>query len=292
MKTIANHSDLLKLGLQFFSEEEEAILPDDFEQGFDDSDLPQSEDLEETFKETQEETTESETEELSAEDEEQTEGMTEQEKEAFLKIKYNKEEIPLSEDEARELAQKGKNYDKLQEKVQQLESDPRLSFVENLAKEQNMTVDQYLQEVDKWKEQQRIEELKQQHGLSDELAQEMLENRKFREKIESERKAKEQEAKQSEEYGDFLQYFKQSNGRQFDPEKDADLLPQEVWQQHEAGVPLKFAYMEHQNNQLQSQLKTLKQNKENEKKAPGLGVTKHGSENVASEDPFLMGFNS
>jgi hypothetical protein len=288
MKTIANQSDLLKLDLQFFSEEEETILPDDFEQGFDSSDLPQSEDLEETVEETQEET---ETEELSAEDEEQTEGMTEQEKEAFLKIKYNKEEIPLSEDEARELAQKGKNYDKLQEKVQQLESDPRLSFVEDLAKEQNMTVDQYLQEVKKWKEQQQINELVNQN-IPEEYAKEMLENRKFREQIESERKAKEQESKQSEEYGDFLQYFKQSNGRQFDPEKDADLLPQEVWQQHEAGVPLKFAYMEHQNNQLQSQLKTLKQNKENEKKAPVQGVTRHGSDNATSTDPFEQGFDS
>jgi hypothetical protein len=50
-----------------------------------------------------------------------------------LKIKYNSEEMELDADRARELAQKGMNYDKVQEKLQALETDPRLSFIEELA---------------------------------------------------------------------------------------------------------------------------------------------------------------
>jgi len=253
---------------------EDMILPDDF----------QMETTPEEVTELEQETTE------SVEDtkptEEVSEPVTEQPK---IKVKYNHEERELGLDEAVPLVQKGMNYDKLQEKLQALESDPRLSFVEELAQQFNMSVPDYLEAVKAQKEQERISQLVEQ-GISEELAQEMLENRKFREQFEAEKKAKAAEEKANAEYGEFFQYFKQANGREFNTESDQ--IPESVWQANQNGVPLKYAFMEHQNQVLQQQLQTLKQNESNKQKAPVGSVTAHGSTETASEDLFLQGFNS
>jgi hypothetical protein len=94
---------------------EDMILPSDFE-------MP-------TEVETVEDTTPTEETEVEAPETQEQEPQTEQpEQTPFLKVKYNKEEMELDEERARELAQKGLNYDKTIERLQALESDPRLSF--------------------------------------------------------------------------------------------------------------------------------------------------------------------
>lgn len=257
-------------------ENDDVILPDDFES------TPQ----EEVTEEVQEETV---SEEVDTNETEQTEEMTQEEKRAFLKVKYNKEEVELDEDRARELAQKGLNYDKVTEQLNALKSDPRLSFVENLAKENGMTTEQFIEAFTQQKEQERLNELIQQN-IPEELAKEILESRKDRES----RKQKEQEEltkqNQQKDQIEFLDYFKQVNGRAYDPDKDT--IPTEVWDMVQKGTPLKFAYMQHNHNELQTQLKILKQNEENKKKAPVGSVTNHGSQETTVEDDFLKGFNS
>ncbi|ULT55400.1 hypothetical protein L1999_20170 [Neobacillus drentensis] len=206
-----------------------------------------------------------------------------------LKIKYNSEEMELDADRARELAQKGMNYDKVQEKLQALETDPRLSFIEDIAKDYGMTPDEYIEAVRQQKEQARIDELVSQ-SISEELAQEMLENKKFREQYEAEQKAKAEEEKKNADFAEFFDYFRQANGREYVPANDQ--IPDNVWEAVNQGVPLKFAYMSHENQQLRSQLTALKQNKANASKAPVGSVTAHGGNEIASEDPFLAGFDS
>jgi hypothetical protein len=254
-------------------EDEDMILPDDFQ-----LDTPQSEEVSEPL-------------EVPAEEEAlpQATEPTEAETLQMLKVKYNKEEREIPIDEAIPLVQKGLNYDKTLERLQALESDPRLSFVEELAGQFNMSVPEYLEAVKQQKEEQRIQELVEQ-GISEELAQEMLENRKFREQFETEKKAKAEEEKANADYNDFFDYFKQVNGRDFNSQSDE--IPESVWQTTQNGVPLKFAYMQHQNQVLQQQLQTLKQNQTNAKKAPVGSITAHGSNEVASEDDFMAGFNS
>jgi hypothetical protein len=214
---------------------------------------------------------------------------TEQPVSPFLKVKYNHEEMDLDELTARELAQKGLNYDKTIERLNALESDPRLSFVEDLAKQNNMDVPSFLEAVKQQREEDHLNELLQQN-IPEEYAREMLENRKFRQEFESEKQTKAQEAKSNAEFTDFFQYFNQANGRDFVADKDE--IPQSVWEANKNGVPLKFAYMEHQNNQFKAQLQTFKQNQSNTQKAPVGSVTAHGSTEVASEDPFMQGFDS
>jgi hypothetical protein len=257
---------------------EDMILPDDFEMPAEVETVEDTTPTEETEVETFE--TQEPTESQETEPTEQT---------PFLKVKYNKEEMELDEERAKELAQKGLNYDKVQERLQELERDPRLSFIEDIAKDYGMTPDEYIEAVRQQKEQAKIDELVSQ-GISEELAQEINENKKFREQMEAEKKAKAEEEKKNQDFAEFFDYFRTANGREYVPNQDA--IPENVWESVNQGVPLKFAYMAHENTQLRSQLSTLKQNKANASKAPVGSVTAHGGNEIASDDPFLAGFDS
>jgi hypothetical protein len=259
---------------------EDMILPDDFQ--MDTTPMETTE----TSETSVEETPELEVNESTPLESQETEPT---EQTPFLKVKYNKEEMELDEERARELAQKGLNYDKTIERLQALESDPRLSFIEELASQHDMTPDEYIQAVKQQQEQARIDELVSQ-GISEELAQEMMENKKFREQMEAEKKAKAEEEKKNQDFAEFFDYFRTANGREYVPNQDA--IPENVWESVNQGVPLKFAYMAHENTQLRSQLSTLKQNKANASKAPVGSVTAHGGNEIASDDPFLAGFDS
>jgi hypothetical protein len=257
--------------------DEDMILPDGFE-------IP-------TEVETVEDTTPTEQPETEAPEAQEQEPQTETQPEQtpFLKVKYNKEEMELDEERARELAQKGLNYDKTIERLQALESDPRLSFIEELAGQHGMTPDEYISAVQQQREQSRIDELVSE-GISEELAQELLESRKDREERKREKEAKAEEEKKNAEFGEFFNYFREANGREYVPNQDT--IPENVWESVNQGVPLKFAYMAHENSQLRTQLSTLKQNKANASKAPVGSVTQHGGNEIASDDPFLAGFDS
>jgi hypothetical protein len=257
------------------NEFEDMILPDDFVADTTPEEVIETEETE-TPVETEVDTTEP--------------VQTEQERQEalqMLRVKYNKEEREIPIDEAIPLVQKGLNYDKVQERLQQLESDPRLSFVEELAQQFNMSVPEYLDAVKAQKEEQRIQELVEQ-GISQEVAQELLESRRDREERKKEKEEAAKREKENQEFGDFFQYFRETNGREFAPGQDN--IPEEVLANKE--VPLKYAFIAHENNQLRQQLQTLKQNESNKQKAPVGSITAHGSNETASEDLFMQGFNS
>jgi hypothetical protein len=255
--------------------EENMILPDDFSTATTPTETPEQVDVPNESVETEsapQETVETPAETLQS-----------------LRVKYNKEEREIPIDEAIPLVQKGLNYDKVQERLQALESDPRFNFVEQMANQYGMTAEEYIQAVQAQQEQEHINELVQQ-GISQELAQEMLENRKFREQFEAEKRARADEVRRNSEYNDFFDYFRQSNGRDFVPNQDE--IPPTVWEQANQGVPLKYAFAMHEATQLRQQIATLKQNESNAKKAPVGSVTGYGSKEVANDDPFLAGFNT
>lgn len=282
MNQIANHSDyLLRLDLQQFSDDD-TILPDDFQAE------PRAEETIETGAELDNDNEHVETGEdtIPTEETEQSETPEQQ----LLRVKYNKEEMEIPIDEAIPLVQKGLNYDKLQERLQALESDPRLAFVEQLAQENGMEVNEYLEAVQRAREQQALNELIQ-NNIPEELAQEILESRREREERKRQEQAKKQEEAQHAEALEFFDYFKQVNGRDYDP-KGNDLPDEVIEIQQEQGIPMKWAYMQWHNQQLQNKIKVLKQNAENIKRAPIGGTTTHGSTETASEDDFLRGFDS
>lgn len=282
-QTIGNHTELMKLDLQFFAgEEEDAILPDDYTT---DSDPFEEQD---TSFDEQPEQSELDTIETDEEGAQQEEQLTPEQQLRF-KVKYNHEEQELGYDDAIPLIQKGMNYDKLQEQLGQLQSDPRLSFIEDLAQEQGMEVNEYLEAVKSAREDSKLQELIDQN-IPEEYAREMLESRKDREERQKEKAEQGRKEAEKQEAMEFFEYFKQTNDREYDSAKDK--IPQEVWDAHQQGTPMKFAYMQHQNQQLKSQLKTFKQNETNAKRAPVGSLTTFGGDEPTSEDDFLKGFNS
>lgn len=282
-QTIGNHTEPLKLNLQFFAGDEDAVLPDDYVAESDPFEEESTDFQEEQPFESEFDTNESEDMEGNQEEQQLTP------EQIRFKVKYNHEEQELGYDEAVPLIQKGMNYDKLQERIGQLESDPRLSFIEELANEQGMDVNEYLDAVKSAREDAELRKLVESN-IPEEYAKEMLENRKFRDQQKEEQQKKADEEKKNAEFGEFFEFFKQANDRDYDPGKDQ--IPQEVWDAHAQGTPLKFAYMQHHNQQLKSQLKTFKQNETNAKRAPVGSLTSFGSDEAKSEDEFLKGFNS
>jgi hypothetical protein len=220
-----------------------------------------------------------------------TNGDPGQQSEQLVKLRFNHEdkEVPLSE--AIQLAQQGMNYSKLQEKLTSLESDPRLAFVERLASENNMSIEDFINAFEEERTQAEIDELVQA-SIPKEYAEEMVKNRQFREQLEAQQNAQQQEQMQQQENLEFFEQFKALHGREFDAQNDIKDIPQEVWQMNEQGIPLKFAYLQHFANQVKTENAQLKQNQINSDKSPVGSVTAFGSHNEGGEDEFLIGFNS
>lgn len=114
--------NLFKMNLQLFAEDieppvedeiipdEDVILPDDFQE-VDNPAEPQA----------------------GEEPAEDTTPEADKQPEPYkLKVKYNHEEMEIPENEAIPLIQKGLNYDKLQERLNSIQNDPRLSRYQNV----------------------------------------------------------------------------------------------------------------------------------------------------------------
>jgi hypothetical protein len=215
----------LKMNLQFFSEGEpiETIEP---------TDPPESV---ETNEPTDPPTNTTETTELE---------------DSFLEIKYNKEQIRLDKERAAELAQKGMNYDKAVERAKQ---EARDTYIAEQGYEWNgkpiATEAEYKRAL---KEKEMYENL-QSKDLPDEVIQELIEGRNFREQSQAERKSSEEKVKQEADYQAFLDTF---------PDTDPKGIPQSVWSEVEKGKSLVDAYTKFENQTLKQQLEDLKKGKE------------------------------
>ena len=179
------------------------------------------------------------------------------------------------------------NYDKVIERLNEVQNNPGLQYLNNLASKNGLTVDELVGYWQQQEEQQMINDLVQKN-IPEEYAREMVESRKFREQLakEKEQQTKMAETRQKEEseIKEFMDAF---------PDVKPDDIPKEVIDKVQAGTPLKYAYMEHQYSQLTNKVKTLETNFKNTKKAPlKAGVSSFGGDEPTSEDDFLKGFNS
>lgn len=205
----------LIMNLQLFAEGEDYIEMDE-------SDF--SETPSEEFTETEEI---QDTEEVQTDVEDITETNVEQEMQK-IRIKYNHEERELTLDEATQLAQKGMNYDKLQQKLNEVQGNPGLAYLNELAERSGTSVENL---VNYWREQETQAELNQliQNNIPEEYAREMIENKKFRSQMEQKEKQAQMEQKQHAEFDDFFRTFTDVK-----PEN----IPSEVWQKNNEGVPI------------------------------------------------------
>lgn len=263
--------------------DEDMILPDDFVEA-------QPEETTETETEKKDETTEEVTETEQTSEEEETSEVEETQKEEpkKLKVKYLHEEKELTEEEAIPLIQKGLNHDRILEQLNTLKADPRLTYFETLAKEQNMTTEQYIQSINDNIKSQKIQAIADSKGWDYDSAKEFYEAKEKATvaetaNIQQQKEQEQQKAKVEKENAEFLKVY---------PDVKVNDIPNEVWELVKEGLPLLSAYIKYENAQLQSKLKNLEQKQENKKKAIVRGVTNHGSQEIAVEDDFMTGFNS
>lgn len=255
--------------------------------GFNDDslDLPVEKSTEDSFNEPEDLDTEEVTEPTS----EDTEPVQEQQEltpqQRKLKVKVDREERELSEEEAIPFIQKGMVADRLIARAAQGARDAYI-------KEQGYTWnDKPITNEAEYKQALAEQEMQKKYeNLPPEVAQELIESRRDREERAKEKQEKEAEAKQQAEYNEFFQVFEEANDRRFDPKTDK--LPQEVIDMANSGVPLQTAYLKHHNKQLKTSLITAKQNATNQSKAPVGSITAHGNNAKEAVDPFLEGWNS
>lgn len=210
------------------------------------------------------------------------------------KVKYNKESVQIdSIDDVINNYQKGLNYDKLQEKLNNLENSKAMSYITNKADQLGMTVDEYMEQVEnyekeqeKQREQERLEDMIA-NGVPEDVAKEVIATSQLRKELQAEKNQLEKEKKEKQdkeskdkEYADFIKEF---------PDVDADKIPKEVFAEAE-NSSLREAYMKYQLEEQRKQIEILKKNNSNQASSIG-STTEFGGKESKSADPFLDGFD-
>lgn len=205
-----------------------------------------------------------------------------------FEVVYNGEKQKLNREQMIEYAQKGMNYDKVHSQREEFrktneELQRFKSFVDDFAKRNNMTTDQYLAAVEAERKRAAVQE-NVDNGMSQDAAEELV---RLREENETYRQKE-------------TEYTEQEKNRQAEAERKAEIeafvarypdvkeLPQPVLEKVNSGRALMDAYMEYENDMLRAELEGLRKQKENESVSVG-------SADVAGNDTadaFLDGFSS
>jgi len=188
-----------------------------------------------------------------------------------LKINYLGEEKEIDLEEAKTLAQKGMNYEPLQEKWET--SKKVLSKVEEIARKAGFVnadghgdIEAYYEAANEQLKQREIEELTAGMQLPQELAEELYLSRKERAERQAEKERQAAEQKQQAQYKELLDFYKEVHGKDFDA---TTTLPKEVWQAVDKGIPPKYAYAEYLSRQAIKEKAIEKANTENGQASPG-----------------------
>jgi len=201
----------------------------------------------------------------------------------FLNIKYNKEDVGLSKEEAIEFAQKGKNYDHLKEKYDLLNTE-----IDTLAKANNMSVQDYIKNLkdvqSAFELNREVEALKEQYPNSEEEVLKELAQSRLRDNANVLSKQKENEINaRRDEINRQLDVFKKMY-----PDVNPQTLDRSVYEKMNEGFSLSEAYSMFKETERQAELakkesleKIEKQNQEN--KAKSIGSTSNTDQIEISE---------
>lgn len=208
-------------------------------------------------------------------------------------LKYMDEEVTIEDiNKAKELLQKGLDYDRKNSKLEELKNDEGLKWLDTKAKENGMTRQEYLKAVQEFETQQAKAQEEAElndmldNGIAEEVARKVIETNRIAKELAAEKaRLKEQEAqlkvKEAKEREDqrFLEAY---------PDVDIKSIPKEVFKDAEQ-TSLLEAYTRYKNQELMKELEILKQNEKNKKTSPVKATTDNGSGEI-EKDPFLKGF--
>ncbi len=131
----------------------------------------------------------------------------------------------------------------------------------------------YQKTLEQQAEQERRQQLEQQ-GIDPSVFDEYVNNNPTVKQAKELLKQQELQQRQTQEYGEFLEYYRNENGKDFNP--SIDKIPQEVWEMNAKGKSLVDAYAYHDNKQLRAKLKAFETNQLNANSSPG-SVTGNGA---------------
>lgn len=189
-----------------------------------------------------------------------------------FKLKYLGEEVEVTQEEAVTLAQKGKDYDRIREKYDELKTAAaknveRDESVEALAKEMGITPDDLVESV--WLS------FYQSRGLDSDTAREKAAIAKEKRELAREKSVKAEADKQLQDAEAAKQAEDTRKQKEFSefiakrPDVKAEDISPAVWSDFKAGVPLVAAFAMHENAGLKSKLAALEKNASNAAKSTG-----------------------
>ena len=208
-------------------------------------------DVEEVVEEVIEEPVESDDTQIESDETEQEEQSEETSEEIIdrLMITYNGEEKELSFDEAKVLAQKGMNYDKVIGKLEEANNNPLLRWAKGFRDKNGFNdTDTFLTALNKEEEERKLNDLISKN-IPKEYAEKLLEVDKIKEQLAQ----KDEKDKSTKEFSDFLDWHDSMVSKGVYPEAlDAKSIPQSVWDSVNTGMSLREAYMENSLTNLRS----------------------------------------
>lgn len=210
-------------------------------------------------------------------------------------IKYNGEKVTVKNlDDLITNYQKGLNYDNLKSK-QDRETNTALNFLDEKAKAANMTVEQYIEQVKQYEENQRKQALEDSvqsmvnNGIDEMTARRVAEVEAYKNQLEKEkaelakqREEIERKAKEDKEYEDFIKAY---------PDVKYSEIPDEVFKESKT-IGLTNAYAKYENKLLKEKIKTMEQNAKNASNSLVTGVSEGSPTEQEGKDAFLEGFDS
>ncbi|MCH4182989.1 MAG: hypothetical protein LKF48_07525 [Prevotella sp.] len=225
-----------------------------------------------------------------ASNDEQKEGSSAEE--PFLKIRFDGADENLSRDEAISLAQKGRNYDKLNERYNALTTDPSIKAIREQAQRAGLKVEDYVQRISQFQQQSDIRQIakafKEKFPDTSDQAATAYAEQAYREAI-SQRETREKNLQQVQE-----QQRQDSINREISdfqskyPDVDIENLPADVIEDINGGDSLMSAWRAHENRELKATLAAERKNAANRAKSVGSVNSNVGSTGVDDEMAYLI----
>lgn len=216
------------------------------------------------------------------------------EDDAFLDVVYNGEKKNVSKEEAIALAQKGMNYDKIVNQLNEVRNSPELQMLQSIAEANGLSPTEYLTHLQEFQTQSKVnsvyQQLKEKYPeTSDEMLQnyaasvvnQQMQADKSKQSALEMREQHEREERAMHDLETFQQAY---------PDVDIRNLPTEVIKGIQSGESLLSAYRGYEIEQIRKENETLKLNNKN--KDVSVGSLSASQTSIDEEDPFLAGLMS
>lgn len=209
----------------------------------------------------------------------------------FLKIKYNGAEETLTKEKAIEYAQKGRNYDKIMQRLNALENDTSRKVFEAQAQASGLTLEQYADRLQKLQQEIQIRNIssefkKNNPDATDEIASQYA-RAQYQNQVNAMAQRQALAAQQAEQANQQRAASQVEAFMHEYPDVDIEKLPEEVVMDiNQNGETLLSAYRSYENREMRKALDAERKRTANVKKATGRLNESVGTE---SADPFIDG---